>query len=132
MSQENVEVARLMMEAWGSSAPERALDYLHPEVEYDATVRPDGKVWHGRDGVRRAMIEWTGTWIDWRVEVEGYLDAGDGRVVVLWRESGRAKASGAKMAQEGATVTTVRDGMVVSFVASLDRQGTLKSVGLAE
>jgi ketosteroid isomerase-like protein len=132
MSQEDVDVARRAMEAWGSRHPEQALEYLHPEVEYDATVRPDGKVWHGREGVRRAMVEWTGAWTGWRVEVEGYLDAGHGRVVVLWQERGQAKGSGALMAQEGASLLTIRDGMIVSFVASLDRQGTLKAVGLAE
>jgi ketosteroid isomerase-like protein len=132
VSEENVEIVRRAMEAWGSSNPEQALEYLHPEVEYDARVRPDGKMWHGREGVRQAMIEWTGAWSDWQVEVEDYLDAGQGRVVILWRESGRAKGSGAAMAQEGASVLTIRNGMIASFVASLDRQGTLKAVGLEE
>jgi ketosteroid isomerase-like protein len=130
VSQENVEIVRGVMEAWAHDAPESALAYLHPNVEFDARVRPDGKVWHGRDGVRQALIEWTGTWSDWRQDVERYIDAGDDRVVLLWRETGRAMGSGVPVSQQGATVVTIREGMIVSAVISLNRDQTLAALGL--
>ena len=121
-----------MFEAYGTRTPERAFEFLHPEVHYDLTVRPDGKVWHGHDGVRRALIEWTGTWEDWEMDVERYIDAGDDRVLVLWNEHGRAKGSGVTLSQAGVTVCTVRDGMVWAMVVSLDRSAALRAMGLQD
>jgi ketosteroid isomerase-like protein len=132
VSQADIELVRRMMDAWRGSAPETALAYLHPNIEYDATVRPDGKVWHGRDGVREAMLEWTGTWSDWILEVERYLDVGDDRVAVLWSERGRAKGSGVPMTLRGISVLTIRDGLIVSLVATLDRERTLAELGLGQ
>ena len=132
MAASNVEIAQRMLEAWGGTTPETALEYLHPEVEYDVTVRPDGKVWHGPEGVRRAMIEWSGAWSDWSFEVERFFDLGDDRAAFLWRERGRAKGSGVPMSQDGITVLTLRDGLVVAMVTSVDREPTLAALGLAE
>jgi hypothetical protein len=119
-----------MVQAWVGEAPEAGLQYLHPEIEYDVTVRPDGKIWHGPDGVRRAVTEWVGAWSDWSFEVEGYVDAGDHRVAFLWSERGTAKGSGVPMSLEGITVATLHDGAVVSMVASVDRKQTLRELGV--
>jgi ketosteroid isomerase-like protein len=132
VSAENVELVRRLMDAWRSSAPDTALQYLHPEVEFDTTVRPDGKVWHGRDGVRQAMLEWTGTWSDWSLEVERYIDAGGDRVAMLWNERGRAKGSGVPMSLKGISVFVIRDGLVASLAATLDRERTLEALGLEQ
>jgi ketosteroid isomerase-like protein len=128
----NIELVRHMFEAYRTSTPETAFEFLHPEVRYDLTVRPDGKVWHGHDGVSRALVEWTGTWEDWEMDVERYIDAGDDRVLVLWNERGRAKGSGVWLSQAGVTVCTVRDGMVREMVVSLDRPGALRAMGLQD
>jgi ketosteroid isomerase-like protein len=126
----HIEVVRRVVDAQRSGNPLAALELLHPEVRYDTTLRPDGRVWHGPEGVRRAMSEWTETWENWQLEVERYIDAGDGRVLVLWSERGRAKSSGVPLAQEGVTVCTVRDGLIVAMVVSVDRAGTLRALGL--
>jgi ketosteroid isomerase-like protein len=126
----NVELVRHMFEAYKTTTPERAFEFLHPEVRYDVTVRPDGKVWHGHDGVRGALLEWTSTWEDWEMDVERYIDAGDDRVLVLWNERGRAKGSGVPLSLAGATVCTLRDGMVWAMVVSVDRPSALRAVGL--
>jgi ketosteroid isomerase-like protein len=127
----DIELVRRTFEAYLTAAPEAAFEYLHPDLEFDATLRPDGKVWHGREGARRALVEWSETWDDFELEVERYLDAGDGRVVVLWNERGRAKASGVPLLQSGVTVCTVRDGLIVAMVIGVDRRRTLKAMGLA-
>jgi ketosteroid isomerase-like protein len=127
----NIELVRSMFEAYGTSAPEGAFDFMHPEIQYDLTVRPDGKVWHGHAGVRSAMLEWTSTWEGWEMDVEDYLDAGHDRVVVLWNERGRAKGSGVPLVQAGTTVCTVREGLIVAMVVNVDRDATLRGLGLA-
>jgi len=131
MSHQNIQIARRIMEAWASGAEQEALEQLDPNVEFDTSARPDGRVWRGREGVREALAEWTGAFADWSIEVERYLDAGEDRVAFLWREHGRPKTGNVMISQEGITVLTIRDGIVVSFVASLDVQGTLAALGLA-
>jgi hypothetical protein len=61
MSRENVELVRRSFEEYFGPDPAAALDFFDPGVEFDATDRPDGRIWHGREGVRQAMTEWTGT-----------------------------------------------------------------------
>jgi hypothetical protein len=53
-------------------------------------------------------------------------------VAFLWRERGRAKGSGVPMSQDGITVLTLRDGLVVAMVTSVDREQTLAALGLTE
>lgn len=120
-----------MLEAFRSDAPERALSYFHPEVAYDTTLRPDGRVWHGRAGVRRAMLEWTGTWDEFEMRVEGCIQVPDGRVLVLWHERGRAKGSEIPVSEHGVSVFTLRDGLIVSAVVHLDRRAVLRAAGVA-
>jgi ketosteroid isomerase-like protein len=130
VSRENVEIVRRMMEAWVGGSPETALGYMAADVEYDVTVRPDGKVWHGHEGVSRAVIEWVGAWSEWSIELERYLDVGDDRVAFLWQERGTAKGSGVAMSLKGISVVTLRDGVVVSMVAHVDRERVLADLGL--
>ena len=132
MSQENVELVRSAAEAWKRGDVEAALSYLDPEVRLDLSARPDGQVWHGRDGYRRAMIDWIGAWIDWEFEIEGVLDAGENRVALLFRESGRGKTSGLPMSMRPAMVITLRNGLILSSVGSPDRSRALADLGLEE
>jgi ketosteroid isomerase-like protein len=130
MSAENVAVVRRMLDAYGAGVPEQALEFFDPEVEFDTTVRPDGRVWHGRDGVRRAMAEWADVWEDFEMSVERCVDAGAGRVLVLWNEHGRARGSGVPLAQAGVTLFTIRTGRIASMTVRLDRAAALEQAGL--
>src|SRR5919198_1462300 len=97
----NVEVVRRLLEAVQAGAPQLALELLHPDVRFDATVRPDGRVWHGPEGARRAMSEWVEEWDEYEMQLERFMEAGKGRVAVLWHERGRARGSGMPIAQSG-------------------------------
>jgi ketosteroid isomerase-like protein len=131
MSQENVEIVRRCFDAWMSGDSASALPLLSADIEFDVSTRPDGKVWHGPEGMRQAIAEWVGAWDEYTLETEDWLDAGGDRVVSLWREKGRAKQSGTPTAQEGATVFTLRDGLISSVRVSVDRARTLAETGLA-
>jgi ketosteroid isomerase-like protein len=131
MSLQNVEIVRRHLEAWRSETPERALAFMREDVEFDASTRPDGKVWHGRDGVSEALREWLEIWGEFHLELEELVDAGEDRVVSLWNERGRAKQSGALMSETGATVFTLADGLIAAVLVSVDREGVLAGLGLA-
>jgi ketosteroid isomerase-like protein len=128
--QQALDVVQSMLEAYRSGADEQALAYFHPDVAYDTTLRPDGRVWHGRGGVRRAMLEWTSAWDEFEMEIERCIPTTDRRVLALWNERGRAKGSGLTVSESGVSVFTVEDGMIVSAVVHLDRRAALRAAGL--
>ncbi len=131
MSQENLELVKRMQEAYLGSEPEQALAFFDPDVEWDVSDRPGGKVWHGRDGVRGAMAEWAGAWKDRELEMEGYREAGEDKVLILWRERGRGKRSGASGELRGGNLMTVRGGRIVHGRVFMDQRAALEATGLA-
>jgi ketosteroid isomerase-like protein len=132
MSREHFEVARRMTEAFLSGDADAALALMHPQVEFEAAARPDARVWRGREGVRRAIGEWVGTWEAYSLEIDGYRDAPGGRVLVLWTERGRGKGSGVPLEHSGGYLVDVRDGEVTRIVLYNDTEGALAAAGLRE
>ena len=131
VSQENVEIVRSHFEAYLSGDNESALAAYDPEVEFDATLRPEGQVYRGLEGVAEAMRVWTGAWEDWKVDVEDVIDAGD-RVLMIVSESGRGKGSGIEIDQKVFVVFTMRDGRIVRWKGFLDKNQALEAAGLRE
>jgi ketosteroid isomerase-like protein len=131
MSQKNVEIVRRVYEAYISADFDATFDLLDPAVEFDARNRPEGGLYHGHAGVAEAVRIWTGAWAAWRIELEEILDAGD-HVVAFERQSGRGKGSGVRVAEETASVFTLREGKVVRIEWFLNRAEALEAAGLNE
>ena len=131
MSQENVEIVRRHMDAYRSGNYAAALAAYHPEVVCDATVRPEGRVYRGREGVADAIRIWTGTWDEWTWEIEELIDAGD-HVLLVARESGTGKASGVRVVQQTFWVFNLRDGQIVRATVFVDRGKALEAAGLSD
>ena|SRR5437899_10117548 len=93
MSPENVEIVQRRCEAFDRGDFETSLADLDPDIDYDLRHFPDGRVYHGHDGVREAFRRWLGTWEDYRQQRDEFIDAGD-EVVVAVREHSRGKGSG--------------------------------------
>ena len=130
MSQENVEIVQ-RFGAWLAGDFQTAFQLLHPAVEWDARHFPDGRIYHGHEGVRQFLTTYVGSFRDYRLVVERYIDAGE-KVITLTRESGTAKGSRVPVTGEFALIWTVRDGQVVHWVGYTDRAEALEAVGLAE
>jgi uncharacterized protein len=131
MSEENVEVVRRAYEAYVSSNPELALAYFDRACELDLRLRPDGKVFRGHEGVVEAARTWIGAWEGGSLEVEEFIDADNG-VLVLARESGRGKGSGIEVEHPHITLSRIRNGKIVHVQGFLDRGQALKAAGLRE
>jgi ketosteroid isomerase-like protein len=129
MSQENVEIVRRCCEAFNRGDYDAALDALDSTIEYDLTHFPDGRVYHGRGGVREAFRIWLGAWDDYRQEQEEFIDAGD-EVVVCVREHGRGKGSGLALARATFGVWTLHDGRAVRIRFYGTRAQALEAVGV--
>jgi ketosteroid isomerase-like protein len=112
VSGENVEIVRRCCEAFDRGDYEAALEAFDPEVEYDLSHFPDGKVYRGRAGVTEAFRIWLGTWEDYRQERDEPIDAGE-HVVLPTREHGRGKGSGLELMRPTFGLWTFRDGKVV-------------------
>jgi ketosteroid isomerase-like protein len=131
VSQENVEVVREHMAAFASRNYDAALAAYHPDVVCDATVRPEGRVYRGREGVAEAIRVWAGTWDDWHWDIEQLIDAGD-RVLMVVREFARGKGSGVEVVQQTFWVYTLRAGQIVHAKVLVDKSEALEAAGLRE
>jgi ketosteroid isomerase-like protein len=131
MSQENVEIIKRCCEAFDRGDYETALRALDAEIEYDLRHFPDGRVYHGHEGVREAFRVWLGTWEEYRQEVSEFIDAGN-EVVVCVREYGRGKGSGVSLARPTFGIWKLTDGRVVRIRFRSTKAKALEAVGLSE
>jgi ketosteroid isomerase-like protein len=130
MSQENVEVVRRMWEAFLRRDFEEAVAAFDPDVEWDGTNLPDGRVSRGHEAIRDHTARWASTWDRWTVELGEFIGAGD-EVVLFIREKGLSK-SGIEMDERHAEVYTVKDGKIVRRRGFSDGKEALEAVGLSE
>jgi uncharacterized protein len=131
MSEENVDTIRRGFDLFLSTG-EMDLEPLDPNVEWhDPPDFPDKQVHYGREGAVAAISRWLSAWEEWTFEIEDYIDAGD-YVVVLTRQRGRGKETGAEVEQPMALVYKFREGKAVRVQAFFDTGQALEAVGLSE
>src|SRR4051812_13783257 len=106
MSDENVEIVRSIYDSYASGDFETALAVIDPEVTFDVSIRPEGKVYRGHQGVAEALRTWTGTWEAFRMELQELIDAGD-HVISVEQHSGRGRGSGLPLSETYASVFTL-------------------------
>jgi ketosteroid isomerase-like protein len=96
MSEENVEIVRASAAAFNRGDLDAWLEYWTDDIDYRAVEgAPDdhGPI-HGKDALRDYARDWRDTFDDFRQEPVEQIDAGDAKVVTVFRISGRAKLSG--------------------------------------
>ncbi|HST34963.1 MAG TPA: nuclear transport factor 2 family protein [Solirubrobacteraceae bacterium] len=91
----------------------------------------DVRDYHGHEGLRQVMANWTGSWDDWSIEILGAREISD-RVLATARQRGRGLGSGAPMDAEAVFVFTVREGLIARWQMFTSEQEALKAVELAE
>src|SRR4051794_22235702 len=111
MSEGNVDVVRNMWEAFLRSDFEAQLAAFDPDVEWDGTNLPDGKISRGHEAILDHAIRWADMWDVWEVELEDVLDAGDDRVIAFFREHGRTK-DGLELDERHSELYAVRNGKI--------------------
>ena len=107
---------------------------LDEYVVWDMRERPMldlDSVYVGRDAVVKASRHYWGTFRDYSLDAEEVFDAGSSVVVVL-RERGRGKGSGAPFDQRLAQVWTFSRGRVVRWEIFQDAAHALQAVGLSK
>src|SRR3984893_4662202 len=133
MASANLDLVRSIFAAW-ERGDFTSADWAHPEIEFARADGPDPGVWRGVAGMAGAWRDRAGSFEGFRPEVEEYRELDGERVLVLFRATGRAKASGLDLGQmraKGANLVHVRDGKVTRLVTYFDRDRALADLGLA-
>jgi ketosteroid isomerase-like protein len=136
MSQENVEIVQRAWDAFGGDV-EVALDswiaaYWADDIDYRAAegALDDRGPIHGKVAMRAYVQDWIDTFDQFTVEPMELIDAGEGQVVGVLRNSGRAKLSGVETDLTFAALYTVRDGKVERGREYWTRDEALGAAGL--
>jgi ketosteroid isomerase-like protein len=133
VSRENVELIRRGYDAVKRSGfeamPDLVDDFADPDIEFRAVGRlPDAAVVRGREPLKQWFAQIIETF-DFSVEAEEFIDAGDA-VVVVTRQIGRGKVSGAKATNRVVVVWGIRQGRVSYVDAYRTKHEALEAVGL--
>ena len=134
MSQENVDVVRSQFAALGHGGLEAVTRFWHADIEWRAIVGAldDVGLMRGEAAVRRYYQDWIDTVDELQVEVvEVIAEAGE-QVVVVVRNSGRGRVSGAPSSGRYYVACIVRDGRIVSGREYGTRVQALEAAGLRE
>jgi ketosteroid isomerase-like protein len=131
VSERDVEIVREALDAYNAVDWDRLSEILDPEFELVA-IRSllDGSRYNGHAGFRRFMRDMADEWTEWQVEPEEFRDLGDGRVLVLARFEGRARASGVEVSAPAAWLCELRGDLVHSVRAFSSRAQSLEYLGL--
>ena len=111
MSEENVEIVRLVYEGWARGDFSEG-EAFHPEVEFEMVDWPEPVRSRGLEEMQRMWRTTLSAWDDFRAQPDDFVDYGD-NVLVLNSIRARGKGSGAEVSAQTATVWTLKAGKVV-------------------
>jgi ketosteroid isomerase-like protein len=128
MAHQNVEAVRRMYEAFHGGDAAGSLEYFHPDVEIDATGRPDEATGRGREAVARIIGGWVAAFDDWSEEIEEMRDIGR-TVYVVARQRGRGRETGIDVETRYAVLYELRDGQITRLTLYGDPAEALEAAG---
>jgi ketosteroid isomerase-like protein len=135
MSKENVETVCRMVELWNEGGWENVANngLLHPDVEYHDDQRwPEARSTVGPSALTDRFVEVLEVLgKDARAEPEELLDAGDDLIVMIFRFTGEARASGIHHDYRWAFLCRVREGQITYIQAYLEPERALDAAGLS-
>ena len=131
MSEENVEIMRVAMEAFNRRDGERFGGLLASDAQI-VPVRAalEGTVYRGPDAAAQYCAAVDETWDDLRWEVEEIRDSDD-CVLALGRIRGRGRGSGADIDARAGWVARFREGLITNFHTYADRAAAIEAAGLS-
>jgi uncharacterized protein len=131
MSRENVEVVRGVIDGWLRGDP-ATLELISDDVVYvSPPTMPDGRTYHGHEGVLQWVVDWGQEWTDYELDVLRYRDLGD-RVVTVERNRATGKRSGVAVDMQTVSLWTLRNGKVVRWQGYATEEEALEAAGVRE
>jgi ketosteroid isomerase-like protein len=131
MSQENVEIVRQVIAAYSGGGEIRD-DLIDPAIEvWESPELPGELAGKGHNALVRAQETVSGSFDDWSIEPERFVDLGE-RVLVFVAFRAKGRGSGVPTDGQLAYLLNLRDGKVVEWGLFGDRSRALEAAGLSE
>jgi ketosteroid isomerase-like protein len=132
MSRENVEVVRLIQEAWNRGDYATALESVHPEIEVQVAggFTTDG-TYRGLEGLGTFLQEFWGDFEDRHTDFDQFITSGDD-VLYAGHHYGRGGLSAVEVEMHDWQVATVREGKIVRWRLFRIKREAFEAVGLQE
>jgi len=131
MSQENVELVRPLLAEWAEGNFWGGAGLMAPDVTFRAAP-PANFVAHGLEEAARQMLDVLAHWSDYRIEAEELEDLGEDSVLVVGRQRGTGKLSGAEVDYPIFVVWKFRENEVIGVYLEGTRDAALEAAGLRE
>jgi ketosteroid isomerase-like protein len=127
------ELVRRLVELSVSDDAAAISDMLDPDVVWFGTRGglDESQVLRGPDAAIAYMRETQEPWEEFAIEVEEVIETADA-VLVLVRETGRARHGGPEVQSDTAMIFKVRRERVVEMTGYLDRDEALRAAGIAQ
>jgi ketosteroid isomerase-like protein len=133
MSEENVEIVRVFLQAFNDEDYASCLDLIDPDVEWHPPPDlPNAAVAHGRDALIATWRDWLGVWDRYQATPEEIREGPHETILVNSLVSARGKGSGIEVESRVTALYEVRSGKIVRFRAYLDQAAALEAAGLSE
>jgi len=135
MSQENVEIVQRAADAFNRRDMRALAEASHEDLEFVSVltaVDAGGASYRGSGAWASYFQAMNETWEDWHAEGFRFFDAGEDRVVGVFRLVGKGKHSGAPVEREIGLAYRIRDGKLWRMRSYLDPGEALEAVGLRE
>jgi ketosteroid isomerase-like protein len=133
MSEENVELAKRVIDAFNRRDADAIFECVNPDIEWFPAVPVSfgGGALRGRAGIESYLRDVSDTREEYLVLSQDFRDIDQDQVLVLSRVEGRGAGSGRFDAAMG-QIFDIRDGKISRVRTYLDHREALKAVGLAE
>ena len=132
MSEENVEIARLIFERFAEGNFAETPVSLASDVVVSWEEPPTAVFCRGPAELATKSRAFFQQWGDFRAEVEAVEALDEDSVLVVTRQLGSGKRSGVEIDSRGHAVLTLRGGEVHAFHWYFDRAKALEAAGLSE
>jgi ketosteroid isomerase-like protein len=134
MSQENLEIAKRVIDAFNRRDLDAIFACVNPDIEWlpAMPVTSGGRALRGREGIESYVREVSDTWEEYRVVAQDFRDLGDDEVLVLSRIEGRGAGSGGLVDAAMGQIFDLRGGKISRVRTYLDHGEALSAAGLAE
>ena len=132
MTSANLDLVRSIFAAWARGDFFSSSEWAAPEIEWVIADGPDPGTWKGLTATEVELRNQLDAWDVYRVEAEEFREIDDERVLVLTRNSGRARTSRVEIEQtKRAWLLHIRGGKVMRLVYYHDRERAFADLDLA-
>ena len=131
MLQEKRELLRPVLAEWAKGNFWGGAELMAPDITFRAAP-PANFVAQGREEAARQMLDVLAQWSDYRIEAGELEDLGEDSILVVGRQRGTGKLSGAEVDYPIFIVWKLRENEVIGVYLEGTRNAALEAAGLQE